>query len=296
MMNAYPRSTRQQGVEQKLYPQQLVSISEIQDCYDLFLVDIVGVLGNGVDTFPEAIDCLNKLQRTKSVTLLSNMPRPGVSTLEKLRQQGLASSVDIFTSGDAIRLDLQDKLSTSTLYHLGADRNQDILKDISVSTTQNLDQADFVLLTQFIEENESLEQFDGVLKDIARRQLPTLCANPDLVALNGTNLRYTAGTFAQRLMDFGGCVQYYGKPNPTFYEKLMEFKPAVAKDRMLMIGDTLETDIQGALSFGIDSLLVLSGNTARDIHESGKSVISYLKDYESAHKVSPSFIMDLLKY
>ena len=36
---------------------------------------------------------------------------------------------------------------------------------------------------------------------------------------------------------------------------------------MLMIGDTLETDIMGAIHVSMDSLLVLTGNTARDLKQ-----------------------------
>jgi ribonucleotide monophosphatase NagD (HAD superfamily) len=59
----------------------------------------------------------------------------------------------------------------------------------------------------------------------------------------------------------GARVIYMGKPSKTFYSSLPE-ATKVPKDTILMIGDTLETDILGAQNFGIDSLLVFTGNAA----------------------------------
>ena len=83
----------------------------------------------------------------------------------------------------------------------------------------------------------------------------------------------------------GGEVHYYGKPDSKVFEKVLKQINSIGtKDRnkVLMIGDTMETDIEGAGLLEIDSLLVLSGN-GKDI----ASDISLLNKY----KFKPTWIL-----
>ena len=82
--------------------------------------------------------------------------------------------------------------------------------------------------------------------------IPVVCVNPDVTCMHGDAIRYTAGYFAKQYSDRHGCeVYYYGKPYDNIYK--MAFRKARAsKDRILAIGDTIETDILGANNNGVD--------------------------------------------
>ena len=73
--------------------------------------------------------------------------------------------------------------------------------------------------------------------------------------------------------DIGALIAYFyamtnrlplviGKPNKTIYQQLQKHL-GCKKSEMVMIGDRLYTDIKGANDFGIDSVLVLSGETTK---------------------------------
>lgn len=255
--------------------------------YETFLVDLVGVVHDGIDAFPEAIQALNQLPAHKTLIFASNNPRPSTLSVKKLRDYGLTRDFTIVTSGDyaraQLRLDCQ-----STYYHWGAARNTDILAGIPLKLTDIIQAADKVLLTAFIEEHEDPDQFNPLIEQIIRHQLPVFCANPDISAFNGKDLRLCAGYFADRLKKQGGLVTIWGKPDPTFYDFVERSVPPFEKKTCLMIGDTLETDILGAQQFGIDSLLVLTGisEAARQAHA--------LTITQLTSKITPTYVLPQL--
>jgi HAD superfamily hydrolase (TIGR01459 family) len=103
-----------------------------------------------------------------------------------------------------------------------------------------------------------------MLKELAARKLPMICANPDHLVERGDKLVYCAGALAAIYETLGGSVVYAGKPHAPIYELALETIAghagrAVTKDEMLAIGDGVHTDIAGAAGFGIDSVFVASG-------------------------------------
>jgi ribonucleotide monophosphatase NagD (HAD superfamily) len=103
--------------------------------------------------------------------------------------------------------------------------------------------------------------FNKDLKQIIASGKPIYCPNPDQLALEGSILRYPSGYFAHKIIEQGGSVIYLGKPSRIMYDFITQTHPDIhfTHDTTLMIGDTLETDICGAINFGIDSMLLLSG-------------------------------------
>jgi HAD superfamily hydrolase (TIGR01459 family) len=244
---------------------EVMRLSDLKQYTTLF-VDIVGVIYDGITPYPDAIHAINSIHERSGVktVFVSNNPRPSLLSQTNLKRMGLIEDLTVVTSGDYTRWYLNQHYIGKTVYHFGARGNQDILKDIDIFTTDDIYQADVVLLTQFLEAHEAPEQFDSFLFDIAHSQKPVFCANPDEYACYGAELRKCAGYFSKKIEGFGGKVTYLGKPNSEFYDYvcMMANLDMSHKETFLMIGDTVETDIQGAKNFGIDSLLVLTGITA----------------------------------
>ena len=94
--------------------------------------------------------------------------------------------------------------------------------------------------------------------------MPLVCANPDKVVIRQNGQLITcAGILADYYHNNGGEVFRYGKPFQAMYEKsfniLKSFNTKLALDKVLVIGDSLETDILGANNNKLNSLLITNG-------------------------------------
>jgi HAD superfamily hydrolase (TIGR01459 family) len=226
------------------------------------------------------------------------MAHPSRSAGTHFTDIGLTSKTQNFTSGDAVEMDLMKRFEGKKVYHLGADRNKHICKGLPITIVDNLKDADLVLLTQFIEENESVDQFDPLLEEIVRRKLTIICANPEKLVPYAKGKRYCAGTFAERLEKLGGRVEYYGKATPRMYELMSEKYGFVEENKkgILLIGDSLETDIKGASEYGVDSLLVLTGEAGKKIKTSQLAIEDYLKESDVLKGIFPQWYIQKLQW
>jgi len=96
-----------------------------------------------------------------------------------------------------------------------------------------------------------------------------ICANPDLVVERGDKLVYCAGALAVEYASLGGVVSYAGKPHWPVYERALAaiahlVGRRIAKDRVLAIGDGVETDLLGAHVAGLRSVFIASAVHAPD--------------------------------
>lgn len=269
---------------------------ELIPLYDGFFIDLWGVVHDGVKAYPGAVECLNKIiSLGKKVLFLSNSPRPGSLNYEKLKELGINLKVKmVLTSGDLLREDMAtpqaplfQKLGPK-FYHMGKDRNKDLLEGLSIQETEDLGGSDFILFSAYVDPEEDVHLYDQFLRECLELKKPFVCANPDREAIHGEKLRHCAGFFAYLYEQMGGEVYYYGKPYPLIFERGLERMEGVKK--IVMVGDTLETDIKGASLVGIDSALVLTGNAGREAQTSRRTP----EEVCSASGLEPSWILPSL--
>lgn len=239
------------------------NFNDLTSSYDSFIFDIWGVIYDGVTPYPGTIETINLLlqKADKEVFFLSNTPRPHDITFKNLKGMGINLELEqVMTSGDIARNYLRTLEPNTKFYHLGKERNQDILRDINNEIVDNIEDADLLLLTAFLDQGDDLNQYDDLLSSAAKLGLTALCPNPDKEIMHGAHQRYCAGFFAQKFENFSGEVKYIGKPHQEVYHNIFKQLKNKNLDRILMIGDTLETDILGAHNAGINSALTLTGN------------------------------------
>ena len=71
-----------------------IGLSSIVDEFDLFFIDIWGVVHNGIKLYPDAINVLERLNdKNKDYVLLTNAPRPNSTVVNFLKKMGLALSL-----------------------------------------------------------------------------------------------------------------------------------------------------------------------------------------------------------
>src|SRR6476619_7640660 len=233
---------------------------------EVVLSDIWGVVHNGLVACPEACEALHAFrQQGGTVILITNAPRPADSVQRQLRKLGVADETydAIVSSGDLTRHFVADHPGKK-LYWMGPDRDSSIHRGLAPVMSE-LDNADYIICTGlFDDETESAEDYRPMLTKALARKVPLICANPDIVVERGDRLIYCAGAIAELYRELGGEVVFYGKPHRPIYERAMQLAAErrgrpTSLDRVLAIGDSVRTDLTGALGFGIDCLFVTRG-------------------------------------
>jgi HAD superfamily hydrolase (TIGR01459 family) len=241
------------------------SVKDIGGHYRAWLVDIWGVMHNGQSAFPKASAAARAFRKSGGiVVLISNSPRPSPDVQDQLRHFGVADEAydATVTSGDLTRHELS-KYPDARVFHLGPERDRPIFAGLDVELTPS-EEADLVVCSGLFDDNtETPDDYADLLRTMAARGLPMICANPDHMVERGNRLIYCAGALAAVYEDFGGKVVYAGKPHTPVYELALETiaqvaGEAVGRDQVLAIGDGVKTDIAGAGCFGIDAVFVAS--------------------------------------
>lgn len=248
-------------------------LTPLFDKYEFFIFDIWGVLHNGVELYPAVKATLLELKkREKDFCFLSNAPRPSLTVCKKLAELGLdfINPKQIITSGEFYRHEVQCKNSKllkgigNNIYALDEQNNRDILQGLDVNLVQNLEDTDCIMIMSYSEiEKVDENLYQQFFTKALALNLPAICPNPDVIVNSGDKIIYVNGYFAKMYKDMGGRVIYFGKPHQEIYEHLFQ-KLSPLKSSTLMIGDSLETDIKGANSFGINSLLLTGGIYKRE--------------------------------
>lgn len=277
-------------------------ILSVLDDYDLFLFDLWGVIIEGEILYEGVVEKINQIiDKKKQVFFISNAPRPALYSHDRIKSWGINIGQGmVITSGEIAREYINNSkvkfnIENPIIYHLGSDRNQDIAENLRCKITKNIKEANILLISAYRDLGEDLEEFDELLKLAIELNLVNICANPDVTIPRQESIRYNAGYFASKIEKFGGNVFYTGKPYSEIYSKILIQFPHINKKRILMIGDTLETDILGANRISIDSALVMSGN-AKKFHIQYKYIedkVKALSDEANKVGIIPTFITKL---
>lgn len=243
----------------------ITSIEPLLDGIEAWICDIWGVVHNGLAAFPSAVDaCVRFRQRGGTVLLLTNAPRPAPAIEEQLAklQVPKAAYDAVLTSGD-LTLQLIAERRHEPLTHLGPDRDRGLFAGQQL-TMVGLDDARTIVCSGLHDdERDTAEDYRARLIGPARRNVPMICANPDVTVARGNRVIPCAGALAAVYESLGGNVIYAGKPYLPVYDRAFEMiaeargRP-VAKAATLGIGDGINTDIRGALTAGIQAVLVAS--------------------------------------
>ena len=246
----------------------LPGVAPLARDYDGFILDLWGVIHDGVTVFPGVIDCLSRLHSAgKRFLMLSNAPRRADFIADGMIKMGIPAALcrDIMSSGEATWRELKTRrdpwyarLGRKCL-HIGPDRDLNMFEGLDLERVADIADAAFIMNTGPWRDEEQVADYEEKLQAGVRRNLPMVCVNPDLEVIRGGQRIICAGALAQRYEELGGDVRYQGKPYPEIYGACFETLGIADKRRVLAIGDSLRTDIAGAAAAGIDSALVLSG-------------------------------------
>jgi HAD superfamily hydrolase (TIGR01459 family) len=237
--------------------------------YQGFILDLWGVIHDGVKPYPGAADTLARIKALgKPAVLLSNAPRRAHVAQASMRNMGIADDLytGILTSGEATHMALRDRTDAwfaslgRRLLHIGPARDRNVFEDLPFEVVTNPAEADFVLNTgpDDLGGPTEVEDWEELLQSCARASLPMVCANPDLEVIRGGTRVICAGALTQRYEEIGGEARWIGKPDPAIYTPVLAML-GTQHTETLAVGDALRTDIAGATSRNIPSCWVLGG-------------------------------------
>ena len=269
-------------------PRYAATLEEIADGFDVFLLDAFGVLNIGDSAIPGTCDRIETLRAAgKRVLVVSNAAGfPHAALMEKYSKLGYEfAPEDVITSRVALLAGLNGRRDVQ--WGLMATRSTGLrdLEDLNLIYLEEDPEAystvdGFLLVgsAAWTEERQTL--LEAALKD---RPRPVLVGNPDIVAPRESGFSIEPGHFAHRLADSTGVKpEFYGKPFADIYDIAFERLGPVDRSRVLMVGDSLHTDILGARTVGIASALIADYGFFAG-HDAGKAV--------SASGIVPDFIV-----
>ena len=236
--------------------------------YDGFILDLWGVVHDGVAPLPGALECLRGLiEAGKRIVLLSNAPRRAEDVAERIDRIGVPVGLyhNVMSSGEEAwqYLARRDDSFYAALgwrcLHIGSERDIGIREGLGLELVETAEEAEFILNTGPADWDDRVEDYAPLLGRALERGLPMVCANPDLVVMHGDRLAVCAGALAQWYEERGGSVRWHGKPFRSVYETCFGLLGIDDLSRILAIGDSLRTDIAGAAGAGIDSVLIAGG-------------------------------------
>jgi HAD superfamily hydrolase (TIGR01459 family) len=265
---------------------KLEHLSEIYTAYDTFIIDLWGVVHNGIALNKKAIEVIEKLtEKSKKIVFLSNAPRSSETVREFLKQLNMNDKFlkNLVTSGEAAISAINKNRFGKLFYHLGPAKDDSIFYNVKKNKTE-LEKSEFILCTGLFDGYEDdLDYYENLLKKSISKKL--ICTNPDITVHRGDKEEYCAGAIAQIFESLGGSVVYFGKPHKEIYK--MCFKE---NDKVIAIGDNLRTDIMGANNLKIDSIFISNG-VHRNEFKDYNDLTELLKTYKvSAKYFQPELI------
>ncbi|TGN38801.1 HAD-IIA family hydrolase [Marinobacter confluentis] len=271
-------------------PQRIESLEPLTSQFDAFVFDAFGVLNAGADVIVGAPERLASLQANgKPVLVLSNAATVSQKSLtEKYQEMGFDLIEDQIISS---RWLLED--------HLAGKPSPGIWGVIAPphSGSQSLPGIDQKPVRPGISD-EDLDAFDGFIfmssedwtetlqtqltASLCRRPRPLRVANPDLVAPRGDSLTLEPGYFAHQLRRSAPVhPEFFGKPYSLAFDAALGRLGNPPPHRVLMIGDTLHTDILGGRASGMATLLICNHGSLK-----GMDIDSCIRQ----SGISPDFI------
>lgn len=248
-------------------PPILMAAGPLLSCYDVVFCDVWGVVHDGHTAYSAACHALSRFRaQGGTVVLVSNAPVPNdaVAAMLDSRRVPRAAYDAIVSSGDIALAHVAER-GYERGYLIGpADRDSKLFDRLPLRATP-LAQADAIICSGLThDDRETEENYRTLLIEARERDLPFVCANPDLVVDVGGRLYLCAGAIAAVYETLGGDVFWAGKPYAAAYDtarahaERLRDRP-VDRARILGIGDALRTDLAGAANAGIDGLFIGAG-------------------------------------
>lgn len=276
---------------------QISSFKSIATNYKTIFFDAFGVLKNHHGLIPGVVDTFGFLKEQNiDYFIITNDASRGPKELAAYYQnQGLeqVTKSKIISSGMLAREYLKLKVKSGTIAYLGTGRSAHYIETLGLQTISiadlDLQDAQEVSALVFLDDEgfDWYHDINKVVNLLRQRNIPAIVCNTDKsYPVSRHEVAVAIGSIASMVENIVG-KQFirFGKPDAQMfifaYEHSISNGASDEKNQILMVGDTLGTDILGGNKFGLDTVLVLTGNTLPNQAEMRINTTGIIPDYIS---------------
>ncbi len=235
-----------------------IASTEVLDTFQALFLDLDGVVYRSGLAVDHAVDSLNVAhQRGLDLRFLTNnASRTPEAVAENLIALGISARPEmVITSAMAVADQIRSEHSPgSHIFVVGHEGLERAIADVGLVPTRNAN-ARVSAVVQGFSPDTSWRDL-AAAGQLIRQGTPWFASNTDTTVPTAAGLAPGNGAFVQLLSEFTGRVpKVAGKPHSPLFDTARD----TVEGRILMIGDRLDTDIEGARTEGIDSAWVATG-------------------------------------
>ena len=230
----------------------------------LFLLDMDGTIYLENNLFEGVDNLLKHISSNggKYVFITNNSSRSVKDYVAKLNKLGLSyvTENDFLTSTQASKVLLKQKFNSGLIYAQGTKSFISELKEFGLNITEKFDENAVAVIVGFDTELTS-EKLRNTCEMLTKKDIPYYATNPDWVCPVDFGFIPDCGSMCFGIEKATGKSPIFiGKPKPQMIYSAME-KFGFSKEETVVIGDRIYTDIASGVNAGVDTVLVLSGET-----------------------------------
>ena len=282
----------------------VVNISKIMNAHDVIVCGLNGVIYDGNSFSSDAIDALIRLRKNgKQVVLLSNTSMRISELVDKLYAARISPMVfnNIITMGEILHYKLSSSNSQyvalgKQYYNLGDEQDNGVFEGLGYQSVENYARAEFLYVGQTSKTRALTPDVVEVLSHSASLGIPMLCVGNDISAFVNGEIANASGAFAEQYAVLGGKIITIGKPDKTIIEYALEPYKKLERNKILMIGDSIQTDIKAANVAGISSVLITKGIHVNYLGEGYIPDVTKTRELSSTTGAYPDYIISNLRW
>ncbi|HEX8378886.1 MAG TPA: HAD-IIA family hydrolase [Pedobacter sp.] len=270
------------------------NFKSIIDKYEVIFFDAFGVLKNYKGLLPGIEKTFSYIEsQNKEYYIVTNdASRSPVQLAESYHKMGLnaVTSNRIISSGMLAKEFLDLKVHDGIVAYLGTENSAHYIDSsglhtlpISAITPANIEKVNALV---FLDDEgfDWARDLNTVVNLLRRRPIPAIVANTDYAyPVNKQEVAIAIGGVASMIENIvERDFIRFGKPDSQLFmfafDQIREYRQ-ITKQQIVMVGDTLFTDILGGNKFGLDTVLVFSGNTLPDDAETKMKTTGIVPTY-----------------
>ncbi|RDG31711.1 HAD-IIA family hydrolase [Streptomyces corynorhini] len=238
------------------------SATALNESYDTALLDLDGVVYAGGEAIAHAVGSLGTARDAgmRLAYVTNNALRPPEAVAHHLTELGVpAGAEDVITSAQAVSRLIADRFPAgSKVLVIGGEGLRVALRERGLEPVESADEGPVAVVQGYGGPDLAWGRFAEACYAI-NRGVPWFASNTDLTIPSPRGIMPGNGAAVEVVrIATGAEPQVAGKPLPPMHRETILRTGA---RRALVVGDRLDTDIEGAFNGGVDSLLVLTGVT-----------------------------------